>query len=426
MLVGQMMNTQLTITSIMEFSEKVYPNSEIVSITGDTGLHRYTYADAFRRSRQLANALTASGVQSGDRIATLAWNDYRHFELYYAVSCSGAVCHTINPRLFPEQIDFIVNHAEDKLLFIDPDFLPIVEGLADKLTRLQDIIVLSDDAHLPETSLTNVQSYEAYIADQSDQIEWPEEDIEQQAADWLIRLDGDRAPSAAELEELKAWMQRSPAHKAQLKRLTQYWHRANLLTELSIPLPDSKRPNGLFASLRYQFRQLFTYNWQATTSFGAALTLTVAVVTGLLLINPDDVSGNGIYETRIGEQNSITLVDGSVIQLNTDSHIQVNYEKNQRSIVLMAGEAHFEVAKDPSRPFVVKAGDGMVRAVGTRLYRAHKPRGAKSNRHRRQSRISRGDKSAASNNRIRHDANSSTTNRLVRSRLFSEGPKRRL
>ena len=365
MLVGQMMNTQLTITSIMEFSEKVYPNSEIVSITGDTGLHRYTYADAFRRSRQLANALTASGVQSGDRIATLAWNDYRHFELYYAVSCSGAVCHTINPRLFPEQIDFIVNHAEDKLLFIDPDFLPIVEGLADKLTRLQDIIVLSDDAHLPETSLTNVQSYEAYIADQSDQIEWPEEDIEQQAADWLIRLDGDRAPSAAELEELKAWMQRSPAHKAQLKRLTQYWHRANLLTELSIPLPDSKRPNGLFASLRYQFRQLFTYNWQATTSFGAALTLTVAVVTGLLLINPDDVSGNGIYETRIGEQNSITLVDGSVIQLNTDSHIQVNYEKNQRSIVLMAGEAHFEVAKDPSRPFVVKAGDGMVRAVGT-------------------------------------------------------------
>ena len=77
------------------------------------------------------------------------------------------------------------------------------------------------------------------------------------------------------------------------------------------------------------------------------------------------MSGNGIYETRIGEQNSITLVDGSVIQLNTDSHIQVNYEKNQRSIVLMAGEAHFEVAKDPSRPFVVKAGDGMVRAVGT-------------------------------------------------------------
>jgi len=193
----------------------------------------------------------------------------------------------------------------------------------------------------------------------------PAEDIEQQAADWLVRLDGDRAPSATELDELKAWMQRSPAHKEQLKRLTQYWHKANLLTELSFPLPGSKRPNGLLANLRYQFRQLFTNSWQATTSLGAALTLSVAVVTGLLLVNQDGVSGNGIYETRIGEQNTITLVDGSVIQLNTDSHIQVNYEDNQRNIVLMAGEAHFEVAKDRSRPFVVKAGDGMVRAVGT-------------------------------------------------------------
>ena len=191
------------------------------------------------------------------------------------------------------------------------------------------------------------------------------EDIEQQAADWLVRLDSDRAPSPKELAELKAWMQRSPAHKAQLKRLTQYWHKANLLTELSFPLPGSKRPNGLLANLRYQFRQLFTHSWQATTSLGAALTLSVAVATGLILVNPDSVSGNGIYETRIGEQNTITLVDGSVIQLNTDSHIQVNYEDNQRNIVLMAGEAHFEVAKDRSRPFVVKAGDGMVRAVGT-------------------------------------------------------------
>jgi len=193
----------------------------------------------------------------------------------------------------------------------------------------------------------------------------PAEDIEQQAADWLVRLDGDRAPSATELDELKAWMQRSPAHKEQFKRLTQYWHKANLLTELSFPLPGSKRPNGLLANLRYQFRQLFTNSWQATTSLGAALTLSVAVATGLLLVNQDGVSGNGIYETRIGEQNTITLVDGSVIQLNTDSHIQVNYEDNQRNIVLMAGEAHFDVAKDRSRPFVVKAGDGMVRAVGT-------------------------------------------------------------
>ena len=193
----------------------------------------------------------------------------------------------------------------------------------------------------------------------------PTEDIEQQAADWLVRLDSERAPSQQELAALKEWMQRSPAHTEQLKRLTQYWHSANLLTELSVPLPGSQRENGPLGNLRYQFSQLINNSWQATASLGAALTLTVAIAMGLILGNPSGVSGNGIYETRIGEQNTITLVDGSVIQLNTDSHIQVNYEDQQRNIVLIAGEAHFEVAKDTSRPFIVKAGEGMVRAVGT-------------------------------------------------------------
>jgi len=193
----------------------------------------------------------------------------------------------------------------------------------------------------------------------------PTDDIEQQAADWLVRLDSDSAPTQKDLEELKQWMQRSPAHRQQLKRLTQHWHSANRLTELSFPLPGSQRPEGTMANLRYQFRHLLNNSWQATASLGAGLTLTIALAMGLLLTNPDAVSGNGIYETRVGEQNSITLVDGSVIQLNTDSHIQVNYVDNQRNVVLMAGEAHFEVAKDSSRPFIVKAGDGMVRAVGT-------------------------------------------------------------
>ena len=189
----------------------------------------------------------------------------------------------------------------------------------------------------------------------------PTEDIEQQAADWLVRLDSDRAPSPKELAELKAWMQRSPAHKAQLKRLTQYWHKANLLTELSFPLPGSQRPEGTLANLSYQIRRLFNNSWQAA----GALTVTAALALGLLFGNPDSISGNGIYETRIGEQNSITLTDGSVIQLNTDSHIQVNYVENQRNIVLIAGEAHFKVAKNKRRPFIVRAGDGQVRAVGT-------------------------------------------------------------
>lgn len=191
------------------------------------------------------------------------------------------------------------------------------------------------------------------------------EDIEQQAADWLVRLDSDHAPSQQDLQALKEWMQRSPAHTAQLKRLTKYWHSANLLTELSFPLPGSQRPGGWLSNLRYQFRQLLTHGRQASATLGIAFSLTVAVALGLYFNSGAGVSGNGIYQTRIGEQNSITLVDGSVILLNTNSRLQVNYEHNQRDVVLIAGEAHFEVAKDPNRPFVVKAGQGLVRAVGT-------------------------------------------------------------
>ena len=179
-----------------------------------------------------------------------------------------------------------------------------------------------------------------------------------------MRLDSETPPSAEQLADLKEWMQRSPEHRQQLKRLTQHWHSANRLTELSFPLPGSQR-DGLLANLRYQFKQLFSHGWQVTATMGVAVSLTVAIALSLMPFNRDGVSGNGIYETRIGEQNTITLVDGSVIQLNTDSQIQVNYLGNQRNIVLTAGEAHFDVAKDPQRPFVVSAGEGMVRAVGT-------------------------------------------------------------
>ena len=120
MLTGQMMDLPLSITSVMNFAEKAHPDTEIVSVMADNSLHRYTYADAFRRVRKLANALVLAGVKQGDRVATLAWNDYRHFELYYAIPSFGAVCHTINPRLFSEQVEYIANHAENKLLFTDP------------------------------------------------------------------------------------------------------------------------------------------------------------------------------------------------------------------------------------------------------------------------------------------------------------------
>jgi len=171
---GLMMDVPLTITSIMRHAEKVFADREIVSITSDNPLHRYTYADAFKRVRKLANALSKLGVEPGERIATLAWNDYRHFELYYAISCSGLVCHTINPRLFAEQLVFIINQADDQYLFVDPLFVPLLESVAGQIQGVKGFVVMTDQAHMPESTLTNPHCYEQLIEDESDTFEWPE------------------------------------------------------------------------------------------------------------------------------------------------------------------------------------------------------------------------------------------------------------
>src|SRR4249920_2788422 len=129
MLRGMMMDRPLLVSSVIDYAAEVYPDVRIVSQTVEGGLHRYGYAEARERIGRLANALVGLGIKPGDRVATLAWNGYRHFELYYAISGIGAVCHTINPRLFPEQIVYIVNHARDRLLFIETSFIPLVERL---------------------------------------------------------------------------------------------------------------------------------------------------------------------------------------------------------------------------------------------------------------------------------------------------------
>lgn len=173
---GQMMDRPLLISSIARHAELQHPRREIVSIVADNPRHRYTYREAFARARKLASALKRLGIRQGERIATLAWNDYRHFEIYYGVSGSGFVCHTINPRLFEEQIIYIINHAEDRWLFLDPAFVPLLEKLQSRLPRLEGFIVMTDDAHMPATQLPRAQSYESLIADESDDFEWPEFD----------------------------------------------------------------------------------------------------------------------------------------------------------------------------------------------------------------------------------------------------------
>lgn len=173
---GLMMNTQLTITEVMRLADKVYGSQEIVSVTSDNAHHKYTYKEAFSRVRQLANALKKMGAKEGDTIGTLAWNDYRHLELYYAISCSGMICHTVNPRLFEEQLEYIVNHAEDQYLFVDLAFVSLLEKIQDKFPNVKGFIVLTDEANMPNTSLKNVQCYESLIGDELDLFDWPQLD----------------------------------------------------------------------------------------------------------------------------------------------------------------------------------------------------------------------------------------------------------
>ena len=173
---GLMMSQQLSIASIVEHAERVNSGVEIVSITSDNPRHRYTYGEAFSRARQLADSMSHWGLNIGDRIATLAWNDYRHFETYYGAACSGFVCHTINPRLFPEQLVYIINHAEDRYVFVDPDFVPLVEGLAQQCPGVLGWVVLTTAERMPETSLPNVICYETLVAAGSADFQWPELD----------------------------------------------------------------------------------------------------------------------------------------------------------------------------------------------------------------------------------------------------------
>tara|TARA_B110000438_G_scaffold12208_1_gene11956 strand:+ start:12904 stop:14529 length:1626 start_codon:yes stop_codon:yes gene_type:complete len=170
---GLMMDTPLLISSIVEHADINFHDREIVSVTTNESLHRYTYGECFQRVRKLANALERLGLSQGDRVATMAWNDYRHLESYYAIGGAGYVCHTINPRLFPEQIIFMINHAEDKWLMIDPMFIPLIEKIAPQISDVKGFIVMGDEDSIKDTTLKNVISYEALIKDESDQYEWP-------------------------------------------------------------------------------------------------------------------------------------------------------------------------------------------------------------------------------------------------------------
>jgi len=178
---GMMMDRPLLIGEILTYAAEAHPEAEIVSVRTEGDIHRQTYPQTLARVSQLANALLARGVEMGDRIATLAWNGHRHFELYYAVSGIGAVCHTINPRLSAEQLIYIVNHAQDRMLFVETTFVPLLNDVKDHLPQDMTYVVMTDAAHMPENQL-NALCYEDLLADQPDRIDWPEFDEKSAAA----------------------------------------------------------------------------------------------------------------------------------------------------------------------------------------------------------------------------------------------------
>jgi len=170
---GDMQRWTPNVASIIEHAREFHPDKEVISrmVSGD--IHRTNYAEVCLRSRKLASALEKDGYKKGDVIATLALNTYRHLEMYYGISGMGAICHTLNFRLHPEQAVYIINHADDKIIFCEVPFIPILEGLQDQLKCVEKYIILCDASDMPDTNLKNAVSYEEYIDTGDDSYIWP-------------------------------------------------------------------------------------------------------------------------------------------------------------------------------------------------------------------------------------------------------------
>lgn len=211
---GKMMNQPLIVSSILEHADRYHGNTEVVSRTVEGPIHRYTYAAAHKRAKQAANALRKLGADSGSRVATLAWNTHRHFELYYAISGMGAIVHTVNPRLFPEQVSWIVSDAEDQILCFDTSFASLVESIAPQCPSVTYWIAMTDRNHMPDIQVPNLVCYEDLITSESEELIWPQ--LEENAASSLCYTSGTTGNPKGVL----------------------YSHRSTLLHALSSALPD--------------------------------------------------------------------------------------------------------------------------------------------------------------------------------------------
>ncbi|MFM0174734.1 3-(methylthio)propionyl-CoA ligase [Paraburkholderia sediminicola] len=213
---GQMMDVPLTVSSLLAHASRHFGTTEIVSKRIEGDVHRYTYRDCEKRAKQLAQALIALGVEAGDRIGTLAWNGYRHLETYYGTTGFGAVCHTINPRLFPDQIAWIINDADDRYILFDTTFAQLIDRLAQRCPRVRGWIVLTDDEHLPAMrSPTPLVSYETLLEPHDGTFDWPL--LDERQASYLCYTSGTTGNPKGAL----------------------YSHRSTVLHALGASLPDA-------------------------------------------------------------------------------------------------------------------------------------------------------------------------------------------
>ncbi|HPU53783.1 MAG TPA: 3-(methylthio)propionyl-CoA ligase, partial [Burkholderiaceae bacterium] len=213
---GLMMQQPLLISSLLTHAERHHGDQQIVSRRVEDDVHRCTYRDLAERSRRMANAVASLGVRFGERVATLAWNGHRHMELYYAVSGSGAVLHTLNPRLHPDQVVWIADHAQDQVMFFDLTFLPLIEAIAPRVKTIRAFVAMTGREHMPgATSIPNLLCYEDLLEAASPEFEWPH--FDEQTASSLCYTSGTTGHPKGAL----------------------YSHRSTLLHTYAAALPDS-------------------------------------------------------------------------------------------------------------------------------------------------------------------------------------------
>ena len=275
-MLGQMQSQPLLISSLIVHAERHHPTGEIVSRRVEGDIHRTRWAEIARRSRQVANALDGLHLAFGDRVATLAWNGHRHLELYFGVSGTGRVLHTLNPRLHPEQLAWIVNHADDRAICFDMTFLPLVQAVAKHCPGVKHWIALCDADKLPaDSGIPRLLSYEAWISGCSDTYTWP--DLDENTASSMCYTSGTTGNPKAAL----------------------YSHRSTILHAYSGALPDSLNLSARDTVLPVV--PMFHVNaWGIPYS---------AAVTGCKLVFPGPaMDGKSIYELIEGEK--VTMAAG--------------------------------------------------------------------------------------------------------------------